>query len=169
MDIINVGFLRWIWTNRAYPSSFPLDCSLPLSFCFVFVFQDRVSLCNSPDCSGTLLVDQASLKLTDLPASASWVLRLRCMPPHPASYLPLIQLGFYGVVHLVFFFFSYIFSESLGLCRRLSLLGLLSAWNGSLIAGEQGVSENWQTDTRECAGSECNLSNWASNFLYRRK
>jgi hypothetical protein len=109
MDIINVGFLRWIWTNRAYPSSFPLDCSLPLSFCFVFVFQDRVSLCNSPDCSGTLLVDQASLKLTDLPASASWVLRLRCMPPHPASYLPLIQLGFYGVVHLVFFFFIYFF------------------------------------------------------------
>jgi hypothetical protein len=42
-------------------------------FCFVlfcFVFQDRVSLC-SPGCPGTHFVDQADLKLRNLPASAS--------------------------------------------------------------------------------------------------
>jgi hypothetical protein len=43
---------------------------------FVFVFQDRVSL-YSPDCSGTHFVDQAGLKLRNLPASASQVLGLK--------------------------------------------------------------------------------------------
>jgi hypothetical protein len=44
-------------------------------FCFV-LFSDRVSLC-SPGCSGTHSVDQAGLKLRNLPASASQVLRLK--------------------------------------------------------------------------------------------
>ena len=39
-------------------------------FCFVFVLQDRVSLC-SPGCSGTYSVDQAALKLRDPTASAT--------------------------------------------------------------------------------------------------
>jgi hypothetical protein len=39
-------------------------------------FQDRVSLC-SPDCPGTHSVDQAGLKLRNLPASASPVLGLK--------------------------------------------------------------------------------------------
>jgi hypothetical protein len=42
-------------------------------FVFVFVFQDRVSLC-SPGCPGTHSVDQAGLKLRNPPASASQVL-----------------------------------------------------------------------------------------------
>ena len=34
-----------------------------------------------------------------------------------------------------------------------------------------GVGKKWQInrDTRECAVSECNLSNWAPDFEYRRK
>jgi hypothetical protein len=44
-------------------------------FCF-FVFRDRVSLC-SPGCPGSHFVDQAGLKLRNLPASASRVLGLK--------------------------------------------------------------------------------------------
>jgi hypothetical protein len=39
-------------------------------------FQDRVSLC-SPGCPGTHSVDQAGLKLRNLPVSASQVLGLK--------------------------------------------------------------------------------------------
>jgi hypothetical protein len=44
-----------------------------LVFFCLFDFQDRVSLYNSPDCSGTYSVDQAGLKLTEihLPPSPS--------------------------------------------------------------------------------------------------
>jgi hypothetical protein len=56
-------------------------------FCFVFnlkilksperfFFFDSISLC-SPDCPGTHSVDQAGLKLRNLPASASQVLGLK--------------------------------------------------------------------------------------------
>jgi hypothetical protein len=48
-----------------------------LYFIFYFVFfRDRVSLC-SPGCPGTHSVDQAGLKLRNLPASASQVLGLK--------------------------------------------------------------------------------------------
>lgn len=43
---------------------------------FVLVVWDRFSLCSS-DCSETHPVDQTGLKLTDLAASASWVLWLK--------------------------------------------------------------------------------------------
>jgi hypothetical protein len=57
---------------------------------FVFlVFRDRVSLC-SPGCPRTHFVDQAGLELRNLPASASRVLGLRHVPPHPAGFF----LGF---------------------------------------------------------------------------
>jgi hypothetical protein len=45
---------------------------------FVFVFQDRVSLC-SPGCPGTHFVDQAGLELRNPPASASQVLGLKAV------------------------------------------------------------------------------------------
>jgi hypothetical protein len=53
-------------------------------FCFVLVwfglvwfgFQDRVSLC-SPGCPGTHSVDQAGLKLRNLPAYASQLMGLK--------------------------------------------------------------------------------------------
>jgi hypothetical protein len=45
-------------------------------FVFVFVFGDRVSLYN-PGCSGTHFVDQGDLKLIDLPASDSLLLRVK--------------------------------------------------------------------------------------------
>jgi hypothetical protein len=45
-------------------------------FVFFFFFRDRVSLC-SPGCPGTHSVDQASLELRNLPASASQVLGLK--------------------------------------------------------------------------------------------
>jgi hypothetical protein len=69
-------------------SSFPFSCLeveamwVLLLFClFVCLFvlgggQDRVSLC-SPGCPETQSVDQASLKLRNLPASASQVLGLK--------------------------------------------------------------------------------------------
>jgi hypothetical protein len=47
-----------------------------LGSCFVFVFQDRVSLC-SLGCPGIYSVDQAGLELRDLSASASRVLGLK--------------------------------------------------------------------------------------------
>jgi len=40
---------------------------------FICLFRDRVSLCSS-GCPGTHSIDQASLELKVLPASASWVL-----------------------------------------------------------------------------------------------
>jgi hypothetical protein len=47
------------------------------SFIYLFIFyQDRVSLC-SPGCPGTHSVNQAGLKLRNLPASASQVLELK--------------------------------------------------------------------------------------------
>jgi len=48
----------------------------PLVPVFVFVFQDKISLC-SPACPGTHSVDQANLELRDLPAFASQVLGLK--------------------------------------------------------------------------------------------
>jgi hypothetical protein len=42
-------------------------CLLACLFCFcLFVFQDIVSLCNSPGYSGTFSVDQAGLELTEI-------------------------------------------------------------------------------------------------------
>jgi hypothetical protein len=45
-------------------------------FVCLFVFRDRVSL-YSPGCPGTHSVDQAGLKLRNLPASASQVLGIK--------------------------------------------------------------------------------------------
>jgi hypothetical protein len=54
-----------------------------LFFCFCFlVFRDRVSLC-SPGCPGTHFVDQAVLKLRNLPVSASQVLGLKACATTP--------------------------------------------------------------------------------------
>jgi hypothetical protein len=52
---------------------------------FFFFFPDRVSL-YSPGCPGTHSVDQAGLELRNPPASASQVLGLRRVPPHPATH-----------------------------------------------------------------------------------
>jgi hypothetical protein len=49
---------------------------------FILVFWDRVSLC-SPGCLGTHSVDQAGLKLRNLPASASGVLGLKACATTP--------------------------------------------------------------------------------------
>jgi hypothetical protein len=51
-------------------------CFVLFWFGLVFGFRDRVSLC-SPGCPGTHFVDQAGLKLRNLPASASQVLVLK--------------------------------------------------------------------------------------------
>jgi hypothetical protein len=63
-----------------------------LSFFFFFffffgflVFGDRVSL-YSPGCPGTHSVDQAGLKLRDLPASASQVLGLKACATTPGGH-----------------------------------------------------------------------------------
>ena len=54
----------------------------PHSF-FFFPPRDRVSLCR-PGCPGTHSVDQAGLKLRNLPASASQVLGLKACATTPA-------------------------------------------------------------------------------------
>jgi hypothetical protein len=48
------------------------------------VFWDRVSL-YSPGCPGTHFVDQAGLKLRNLPASAYWVLGLKACATMPGE------------------------------------------------------------------------------------
>jgi hypothetical protein len=53
-------------------------------FCFVFVFQDRVSLC-SLGCPGTHFVDQAGLELRNPPDSASRVLGLKACATTPGK------------------------------------------------------------------------------------
>jgi hypothetical protein len=70
-----VAFVRAIFFQRSWSlfwDSFPCDTSLCKNL-FFFFFWDRVSLCN-PGCLGTHSVDQAGLKLRNLPASASRVL-----------------------------------------------------------------------------------------------
>jgi hypothetical protein len=64
-------------------------------FCFVFVvvFQDRVSL-YIPGCPGTHFVDQAGLKLRNMPASASQVLGLKACATTPGLLLLFFQTGF---------------------------------------------------------------------------
>ena len=62
------------------------ETSILLVFLLLFVFRDKVSLC-SPGCSGTHFVDQAGLKLRNLPASASQVLGLKaCATTAPRDF-----------------------------------------------------------------------------------
>ena len=73
-------------------------------FCFVVVvvFRDSVSL-YSPGCPGTHFVDQALLKLRNLPASDSRVLGLK---------------GFFVFLFLVFcFFFGFLFDFLTNICH----------------------------------------------------
>jgi hypothetical protein len=56
-------------------------------FGLVLVFRDRVSL-HSPGCPGTHTVDQAGLKLRNLPASASQVLGLKACATTPGMMWP---------------------------------------------------------------------------------
>jgi hypothetical protein len=58
-------------------------CLFVLVF-IVFVFRDKVSL-YSPGCPRTHFVDQAGLKLRNLPASASQVLRLKACATTPGD------------------------------------------------------------------------------------
>jgi hypothetical protein len=56
---------------------------IPFFFvCLFFIFQDRVSL-YGPGCPGTSSVDQAGLKLRNLPASASQMLGLKACTTTP--------------------------------------------------------------------------------------
>ena len=62
-------------------------------FGLVSVFQDRVALCN-PGCPGTYSVDQAGLKLRDLPASASQVLGLKVYSAMPGWFRGFLKIYF---------------------------------------------------------------------------
>jgi hypothetical protein len=65
-------------------------------FCLVcfLLFRDRVSLC-SPSCPGTHSLDQAGLKLRNLPASASRVLGLKACTTMPGTLFFLIFKKYY--------------------------------------------------------------------------
>jgi hypothetical protein len=71
---IGIVFVNKLFCGAGF-FCFVLFCFL-FFVCFVFVFQDRVSLC-SPGCPGTHFVDQAGLELRNPPASASRVLGLK--------------------------------------------------------------------------------------------
>jgi hypothetical protein len=66
-------------------------------FCFVlFCFETGFSLC-SPSCPGTHSVDQAGLKLRNLPASASQVLGLKARATTSRAYeILLLKIHIYG-------------------------------------------------------------------------
>jgi hypothetical protein len=67
-------------------------------FCFLFLFfRDRVSL-YSPGCPGTHSVDQAGLKLRNLPASASPVLGLKACATMPGFCFVFKTGSFYEVL-----------------------------------------------------------------------
>jgi hypothetical protein len=95
---VNLSALHYrVWLSNALPrrlwgSDLLLTVTILLSFflfvwvfvcLFVFVFQHRVSL-YSPGCPGTHFVDQASLKLRNPLASASWVLGLKACSTTPS-------------------------------------------------------------------------------------
>jgi hypothetical protein len=85
-----------------------------LFFSFLFVcfllFRDRVSLCIS-GCSGTHFVDQAGLKLRNLPASASQVLGLKASATTAQHVHPLLM--FYLVL---FYFMCMCVCVGVGMC-----------------------------------------------------
>jgi hypothetical protein len=66
----------WVLCTCGLWGNFWTQIIKPLICCCLFVIWDKVSLCSS-GCPGTHYVDPAGLELRDLPASASWVLRLR--------------------------------------------------------------------------------------------
>jgi hypothetical protein len=73
--------------HYAWPFKMSLFCLFVCLFfgvLFCFVFQDRVSL-YSPSCPGAHFVDQAGLKLRNLPASASRVLGLKACATRPGK------------------------------------------------------------------------------------
>jgi hypothetical protein len=55
-------------------------------------FRDRVSLC-SPGCPGTHFVDQASLELRNLPASASQLLGLKACATTARLFFPPLRFS----------------------------------------------------------------------------
>ena len=76
--------------------------------CLGFVFQDRISLCNSPGCPGSHFVDQAGLKLRDLPGLQSEIqdqagLKLRDLPASASQALGLKVCAITARHFLLFF------------------------------------------------------------------
>jgi hypothetical protein len=70
-------------------------------FCFCF-FQDKVSL-YSPGCPGAHFVDQAGLKLRNLPASASRVLGLKACATTPGVVFCFVSVEVTGSFICLFF------------------------------------------------------------------
>ena len=66
--------LEKAFIQHLYPNTFQLrmlHCFVYIYICIIlFVFQDRISPC-SPGCPETYYIDQADLKLRDMPRSAS--------------------------------------------------------------------------------------------------
>jgi hypothetical protein len=71
----------------------------------LFCFWDRVSLC-SPGCPGTHSIDQVSLKLRNLPASASQVLGLKACATTPGCFFVFLSCVFIVLYLYIVYFLS---------------------------------------------------------------
>jgi hypothetical protein len=81
-----------LWVENSLVTAHKKNWNLFQYFFFLVwfgFFQDRVSLC-SPGCPGTHSVDQAGLRLRNLPASASRVLGLKAWATTPGQYFCLL-------------------------------------------------------------------------------
>jgi hypothetical protein len=105
---------------------------------FFFVFRDRVSLC-SPGCPETHVVDQAGLKLRNLPASASRVLGLKACATTPGSKCTFKirqRGGSWLRVHIAL-------AEELSLVPSTHVRWLTTAWNSSDMRSELSSGLHW--------------------------
>jgi hypothetical protein len=104
-------------------------------FVCLFVFQDRVSL-YSPGCPGTHFVDQAGLKIRNLPASASWVLGLKACTTTPGclGFFFLIKDLWPGVV-------VHAFNLSTWEAEAGEFLSLRPVWSTEWVPGQPGLTQ----------------------------
>ena len=112
----------WAWLPATHGSK--LSFGLPTSsqimtetiFFFILVFQDGVSLCNSPGCPGTRFVDQPGLK----PQKSTWYRDLLVM--NAQSYLMLVPLAL--ITYFNLFLFTYVLPQGFhSVCPTLCLGG----------------------------------------------
>jgi hypothetical protein len=112
-------------------------------FCF---FQDRVYLC-SPGCSRTHSVDQACLRLRDMPPSASQVLGLKACANTAQHLLPFLFIhGKLKLKRLYANWYHKICPLSLGILTLESIFSRIASWlmGWYLKYGAKKINKWWQ-------------------------